>query len=369
MSLTIANLAEHVACVQRALERLPTEVANDSSFSAEDKVVIEKFVGSIGKPSASALSELVRLLKAADRLASTRKLLSPESPKRGTKRSNPHPEPPAKKKARSFPNSINGWGIGKLIGSGAFGSVFEATPPNGLHRRDRDVAYVVKLVKVSPQTRKATDMLYHECLMYGTRLRDCDRVPRVPMSHAYKVDGFRYLAMERLGRSLDEMVDHGPFSDAKAASACAQLLEFFEFLHGKQIRYVDVKPENFLYGLGEDNDRVYCADFGLAEIEAGTARAKKKGPTVGTPMYLGIRSHDGFPRTYADDIESLVLVMIFLMKGSLPWSRAVLDDELREIKKATAPDELCAGLHPRWAKVLTAARGKPDNRGLRAMLA
>lgn len=66
-----------------------------------------------------------------------------------------------------------------------------------------------------------------------------------------------------------------------------------------------------------------------------------------------------------DDIESLLYVLLYLMRGDLPWGNASSDAEGASIKKSTPIEKLCSAVPNEWAAMLKNIRAcafedKPD---------
>jgi len=70
-------------------------------------------------------------------------------------------------------------------------------------------------------------------------------------------------------------------------------------------------------GVGTKGNTVYMTDIGLAkEIEDPNKRTYS---VVGTLRYASINAHLGKEQSPRDDMESLGYVLLYLLKGSLPW--------------------------------------------------
>lgn len=70
---------------------------------------------------------------------------------------------------------------------------------------------------------------------------------------------------------------------------------------------------------------------------------------TGTARYVSLATHRGEEPSRRDDLESLAYVLIYLLRGSLPWQGLKARDKaqkyqrIMEVKLATPIDVLCAG--------------------------
>jgi serine/threonine protein kinase len=69
-----------------------------------------------------------------------------------------------------------------------------------------------------------------------------------------------------------------------------------EFIHSKSFIHRDVKPDNFLMGVGSKSSRLYIVDFGLAkryQTKDGHIPYKENKSLTGTVRYASINTHLG----------------------------------------------------------------------------
>ncbi|KAL7919351.1 casein kinase I isoform delta [Trichoderma austrokoningii] len=189
------------------------------------------------------------------------------------------------------------------------------------------------------------------------------------------------LVQTLLGPSLEDLLNYcGRRLSLKTVLLVAdQAISRIEYMHSKGYLHRDIKPDNFLMGVGRQGNTLYTIDFGLAgELDdADSDQPRRTGrPFGGTRRYASLNNHHGREQSWGDDLESLGYVLVYLARGELPWQglRAANEEErdelVKEKKTKTPVESLCEGLPEEFAAYISYTRSlafhdKPDYRRLR----
>ena len=162
------------------------------------------------------------------------------------------------------------------------------------------------------------------------------------------------------------------------------MVQRLESVHEKWFLHRDIKPDNFLMGLGKKQHIVYMIDFGLAkrykDPRTGEHIPYRDGKSLtGTARYASANTHLGIEQSRRDDLESVGFVMVYFLKGKLPWqgipakTKKSKYDKIKEKKISTTIEELSKGWPKEIGKYLQYWRGlkfdeKPDYNRLRKLL-
>lgn len=129
----------------------------------------------------------------------------------------------------------------------------------------------------------------------------------------------------------------------------------------------DVKPDNFLIGVGANAHVIYIIDFGLAKHYCNPKNGmhipyRDKKSLTGTARYASLNTHNGIEQSRRDDLECLGYILVYFMKGSLPWQGLQAKDrkekyeKIRLRKANTTIDKLCEGMPGEFATYIKYCR-------------
>ena len=208
----------------------------------------------------------------------------------------------------------------------------------------------------------------------------------VPQLLAYEAEGdFNIMVIDLLGPSLEDLFNHcnRKFSEKTVLMLADQLIRRLEYLHERNLVHRDVKPDNFLMGVGKKSNVVYVIDFGLAkkyrDSRYGThLEYRENKQLTGTARYASLSTHLGIEQSRRDDLESLGYVLLYLLRGGLPWQGLKAKDKNQKYsritdKKIVTPiEELIADYPEEFGVYLNYCRSlkfeeKPDYKYLRGL--
>jgi serine/threonine protein kinase len=241
--------------------------------------------------------------------------------------------------------------LGKKIGTGSFGEIFEGTDifdnsPVAIKLEHNSVKY--------PQ------------LLFEAKLLKSIPGTGIPTMHWFGIAGeYNAMVMELLGQNLEDLFTYCTknFTLKTILMITIQLIERIKHVHDNNYVHRDIKPENFLVGKDSTAKTIYILDFGLAKRYRDEHThihipLKENRNLTGTARYASCNAHNGLEQSRRDDMESIAYVILYFFKGKLPWQGLKCKDKnekyakIKEMKMSITPEKLCEGFPQEFANYL-----------------
>jgi len=219
------------------------------------------------------------------------------------------------------PTKIGRYRVCRVLGRGAFGTVYLADDPE----LDRPVA--VKVPSPGRFSSQQDTERFLEEAKFAAQLKH----PGIVTVHDVGRDGdLCYIVMEYVqGRTLQELMAAGERSPAQAAGLVARVADALHYAHKKGFVHRDLKPTKILI---DDQGNPHVTDFGLAVSE--DSQRLHAGQVAGTPAYMSPEQVRGETQHLdgRTDIWSLGVILYQLLTGRHPFWRGDAAECLDEIQ-------------------------------------
>jgi uncharacterized RDD family membrane protein YckC len=227
------------------------------------------------------------------------------------------------------PEEVGGYRLGRMLGAGGMGSVYEAEAVGGKAR------VAVKLLS----SRLAANPSSVERFRQEGRLASQLAHPRCVFVYSADTENGRpYIVMELMpGRTLKDLVDErGPLPVHEAIARVLDVIDGLAEAHRVGMIHRDVKPSNcFLTA----DDRVKVGDFGLSKSLTGVRASSltQTGAFLGTVLFAAPEQIRGEPVDYTADVYSVAATLYFLLCGEAPFQHESAAAVLARVVSEPAP--------------------------------
>ena len=220
--------------------------------------------------------------------------------------------------------------IGRQLGRGGMGAVYEAVDP------DSDTRVAVKVLSPSLAAHEDFRERFEVEIETLRKLRH----PNIVRIYAFgEQQGILFYAMELVeGRSLEELIRAGRrFHWREVTNLACCLCRALKHAHDRGVIHRDIKPANLLL---TEAGEIKLTDFGIAKL-FGMTGLTAAGGVVGTAEYMAPEQCDGRRVTPRSDLYSLGGVLYTLLAGRPPFVAETIPQML-QLQRFADPEPLSA---------------------------
>ena len=136
-------------------------------------------------------------------------------------------------------------------------------------------------------------------------------------------ENYTYLVIDLLGLTLSDIITRYKKLSLKTTLILGiQIISRIQLLHNKCLLHRDIKPNNFLFGLNKQTNKLFLLDFGFSkryDYNGKHISEKKITSIIGSPNFVSLNVHNNIEPSRRDDLESCIYVIIYMLYGNLDW--------------------------------------------------
>ncbi|KAG1889805.1 kinase-like domain-containing protein, partial [Suillus fuscotomentosus] len=174
----------------------------------------------------------------------------------------------------------------------------------------------------------------------------------IPFVHWFGTKcNYNAMVLDLLGPSLEDLFNFckRKFTLKTVLLLVDQLISCIEYIHSHNFIHWDIKPDNFLMGIGKHGNQVNVIDFGLTKkfhdpkTHLHIPYRENKNLTS-IARYTSINTHLGVKHTHHNDLEARYFLCVALpCQGLKAATKKQKYDRIMEKKMTTPIDILCHG--------------------------
>lgn len=227
--------------------------------------------------------------------------------------------------------------INECLGQGGFGITYLAEQTN-LGRKvaikefflkehcNRD-AETLHVTIPSQGSREMVNRFKENFLKEARTIAGLSHPNIVKIYDVFEENGTAYFVMDYIDSGdLKTLTEGGPLLEDIAARYISQISDALEYLHGKNILHLDIKPSNILIN---KNQEAILIDFGISKRYDGGGDETSSTPVGISKGYAPLEQYNEGVKKFAPstDIYSLGATIYKLVTGQVPPEAALINED------------------------------------------